>query len=104
MVSLSLLRKLLLLLVGLGDWVEARFVGDLASDMDSLGSKVRTLDGSLSSAIYDSPGMPLAARRTRGLRDIDRRWTPASVMDAMLTSISVTPLCIALESIGWSSL
>lgn len=69
-VSLSLLRKLLLLFVGLGDWV-ALFVGDLASDLDSFGSKARGLDGSLTSAISDRSGAPLAAREVRGLRRVD---------------------------------
>lgn len=91
-VSLSLLRKLLLLFVGLGDWVESRLVGDLASVMDSFGSKVKALGGSVTSAISDRSGIPLAARRIRGLRRAYRRWAPASVMDAMLTSISVTPV------------
>lgn len=102
-VSLSLLRKLLLLFVGLGDWVDL-FVGDLASDLDSFGSKARGLDGSATSAISDSSGAPLAAREVRGLRRVGWRLAAASAMDAMSTSISVTPVWRALEMMGSSSL
>lgn len=102
MVSLSLLRKLLFF-VGLGDWVDL-FVGDLASVLDSFGSKARGLDGSAMSAMSGRSGVPLAARDVRGLRRVDWRLAEASVMDAMLTSISVAPVWRALEMMGSSSL
>jgi hypothetical protein len=103
-VSLILLRKLLLLFVGLGDWVESLFVGDLASAMDSFGSKVRVLDSSITSTMSDRSGVPLAAREIRGLRRVDWRCAAASVMDAILTSISLTPVWRAFEMMGSSSL